>query len=96
MSDVRVVEPHNTTVADAIGKVGAFEELLRKYGVKADWSGSNAQLKGTGVKGSIAVDATNVTVLVQLGMLARAAGIDGSKLEGSIRKRLRAAFGTDA
>jgi putative polyhydroxyalkanoate system protein len=96
MADVRVVEPHHTNPQDAIAKVAAFEEMLAKYGVKAHWSGQRAELKGTGVKGSIAVDATNVTVDVQLGMLARAAGIDAGKLQGSIQKRLRAAFGTAA
>lgn len=92
MSDVRVVEKHNATAEDAIGKVAAFEEMLKKYGVKANWKGRHAELKGTGVKGSIDVDDEKVEVLVKLGMLARAAGIDPSRLESSIRKRLRSAF----
>ncbi len=92
MSDVRVVEPHNCTAEDAIGKVASFEDMLKKYGVKALWKGRHAELKGTGVKGSIDVDDSKVEVVVKLGMLARAAGIDPGRLEGSIRKRLRAAF----
>jgi len=92
MSDVRVAEPHNTTADDAVGRVGDFEDMLRKYGVKAAWKGNSADLKGTGVKGTIDVTATEVVVELKLGMLARAAGIDPKRLEASIRKRLKAAF----
>jgi putative polyhydroxyalkanoate system protein len=92
VSNVHVVEPHNTNPADAIARVAGFEEMLSKYAVKAKWSGHTAELKGPGVKGSIGVDDTNVTVDVQLGMIAKAAGIKTDKLEASIRKRLRAAF----
>lgn len=92
MSDVNVVEPHNTTPDDAVTKVGLFEDMLKKYAVKAKWKGHDAELKGPGVKGSIVVDDTNVTVVVKLGMLARAAGIDPDRLSNSIRKRLRKAF----
>lgn len=95
MSDIHVVEPHNTTPDDAITKVALFEDMLKKYGVKAKWKGHNAELKGTGVKGGIKVDATNVTVDVKLGMMAKAIGVDADKLSASIRKRLRKAFGSD-
>ena len=67
MSDIHVVEPHQTNPKDAISKVAAFEDMLRKYAVKAKWSGQKAELKGPGVKGSIVVDDTNVTVDVKLG-----------------------------
>lgn len=97
MSDVRVTEPHHTTPEDARQKVSGFEDMMRKYGVRADWNGTKAELKGTGVSGSIAIDASNCHVHVKLGMMARAMGVDPVKLEGSIRKRLKAAFeGTPA
>ncbi len=92
MSDIHVVETHNTTADDALTKIGAFEDMLKKYHVKPKWSGKTAKIKGPGVKGSILVDDTNVTVDLSLGMLAKAAGIDSKRLEGSIQKRLRAAF----
>ncbi len=94
MSDIHVVEAHQTTIEGAKAKVADFEDMLKKYHVKAVWSGANAKLKGTGVKGSIKVDDTNVTVDVALGLVARAAGIKADRLEGSIRKRLQRAFGT--
>lgn len=95
MSDVRVVEAHNTTPKDALSKISAFEDMLKKYGVKPKWSGNSAKIKSPGVKGSIVVDDTNVTVDLSLGMMAKAVGIDAKRLEGSIRKRLKAAFGNE-
>lgn len=95
MSEIKVIEPHNTTPPDAIKKIGEFESMLKKWGVKARWSGSDAKLKGTGVSGHIKVDKAQVEVLVKLGMLAKAAGVDAGRLENSIRKRLKAAFGNE-
>ncbi|MCA9527359.1 MAG: polyhydroxyalkanoic acid system family protein [Myxococcales bacterium] len=92
MADVRVSEPHHCTAAEARAKVSTFEEMMSKYGVRADWRGNKAELKGTGVSGSIDIDATNCNVVVKLGLMARAMGVDPVKLEGSIRKRLQAAF----
>lgn len=92
MADVRVTEPHDTTPADARSRISDFEDMMSKYGVKAKWKGNSAKLKGTGVSGSIDVTDDDVTVVVKLGMLAKAAGIDPQKLENSIRKRLKAAF----
>lgn len=91
MSVIKVSEPHNTTAADAVGKISAFEEMMKKYGVKSNWSGTSAKLKGTGVSGAINVDDTHCNVEVKLGMLARRM-VDPVRLEASIRKRLKAAF----
>lgn len=96
MSDIHVVEAHQSDIASAKEKVASFEDMLKKYRVKVVWKGNDAQLKGTGVKGGIQLDDTNVTVDVKLGMVARAAGIKADRLEQSIRKRLQKAFGTYA
>jgi putative polyhydroxyalkanoate system protein len=69
-----------------------FEDMMKKYGVSAKWSGTHADLKGTGVKGVIDVNNSEVRVELQLGMLAKAAGIDPARLENSIRRRLKEAF----
>lgn len=92
MSDVRVVVPHHTTEDDAISRVADLEDMMRKYGVKSAWKGSRSELAGTGVKGSIVVDDTNVTVELKLGLIAKAAGIDPKRLQASIQKRLAGAF----
>jgi putative polyhydroxyalkanoate system protein len=92
MADVRVTEPHTLPAAEARAKVAAFEEMMAKYRVATTWRGNEAEIKGMGVGGSISVTDRDCTVVVKLGLMARAAGIDAAKLEGSIRKRLRAAF----
>ncbi len=97
MADVRVTQPHSMSTDEAKSKVAGFEEMMAKYGVKAKWSGGHADLKGTGVKGSIDVSDRDVKVELKLGMLAKAAGIDASRLEKSIGRRLKDAFeGTES
>jgi putative polyhydroxyalkanoate system protein len=92
MSDVRVCETHSLPSEIACTKVQTFEEMLTKYGVKSKWNGTHADLKGTGVSGSIDVTDKDVTVVVKLGMLAKAAGVDAERLQSSIQKRLAAAL----
>lgn len=92
MADVKVVKAHSLSPAEAQQRMQAFEETMSKYGVKAKWKGNHADLKGLGVSGSIDVGDSDVTVVVKLGMLAKAAGIDAGRLEKSISKRLDAAF----
>ncbi len=88
MSDVRVTEAHAMSPEQAVERVKSFEEMLTKYGVKAIWKGTQAELKGTGVSGSINVTGTAVDVVVKLGFLAKTIGVDPVRLEKSIRKRL--------
>ena len=92
MADVKVNEPHSHAPDDAVQKIQSFEEMLKKYGVKAKWKGHHADLKGTGVSGSIDVTGSEVRVVVKLGMLAKAAGIDAERLKGSIQRRLKDAL----
>ncbi|MGB5374869.1 MAG: polyhydroxyalkanoic acid system family protein, partial [Polyangiales bacterium] len=73
-------------------KLGGFEDMMKKYGVSAKWSGSHADLKGTGVKGAIDITDSDVRVELKLGMLAKAAGIDPDRLSKSIGRRLKEAF----
>ena len=92
MADIKVTESHSLSVDDAVLKVQSFEEMLKKYGVKSKWKSGHADLKGTGVSGSIDVTTSDVTVFLKLGMLAKAAGIDAERLQGSIQRRLKAAL----
>jgi putative polyhydroxyalkanoate system protein len=92
MADVVVRESHTLQPAEAAERMRGFEGSMRKYGVKAKWSGHKAALEGTGVAGRIEVSAADVTVTVRLGMLARVAGVDPKRLEVSIRRRIRAAL----
>lgn len=92
MADVEIKEEHGLGPETAVGRIKAFEETLKKYHVKAAWSGQRANLKGVGVSGSIDVTGSDVTVRLKLGMMARAAGVDAQKLGRSIRRRLKAAL----
>lgn len=93
MSTIKVTQAHDKSVEDAKAALGAFEQDLQKYKVKLDWSGSRAEIKGTGVSGGVDVTDKDVTVTVKLGMLAKAAGVKADLLEKSITKRLEAALG---
>lgn len=88
MSELRISEAHQLSPDEARQRVQTFEEMLQKYRVKAVWKGSRADIKGTGVSGNIEVSDSAVNVVLKLGLLARAAGIDPTRLEKSIRRRL--------
>ncbi len=92
MSQVKVSQPHSLSRSEARDKLASFEEMLKKYRVSLKWKGDNAAIKGVGVSGDVAVKDTAVDVTVKLGMLARAAGIDAKRLEGSITRRLKEAY----
>jgi putative polyhydroxyalkanoate system protein len=92
VSTIQVKQKHSLPIEDAKKALGAFEQDLERYRVKLVWSGSNAEIKGTGVSGDVKVTTSDVTVTVKLGMLAKAAGVKADLLEKSIAKRLQAAF----
>lgn len=69
-----------------------FEDMLTKYGVKARWKGNQAELKGLGVSGRIEVSTADVQVVLKLGMMAKAAGVDVARLQTSVQKRLASAL----
>ncbi len=92
MADVKVTQAHSMSTDDAKKAVASFEEMLTKYNVKTNWKGNKADLKGTGVSGSINVTDSSVAVVVKLGLLAKAAGVDADRLKSSIEKRLSAAL----
>jgi len=96
MSTIRVVQPHQQDSQTAKQSFGSFEEMMGKYGVKLKWSGAKAAIKGLGVSGDVVISDQAVTVTIKLGMMAKAAGVDATRLEASIRKRLKAAFETTA
>ena len=92
MSKITITEAHNLTVDEAVNKLSVFEEMVSKFGVSIKWSGAQAEIKGMGIGGDIKVTESDATINLKLGMLARAAGVDGDRLKGSVSKRLRAAF----
>jgi putative polyhydroxyalkanoate system protein len=94
MSTIRVEQPHTKSIEEAKQAVEAFgDDMKARYGLKLEWAGTQAKLKGTGASGDVSVKADAVVVQVKLGMLAKAAGIKADKVEASIKKRLAAALG---
>ena len=88
MSKVTVSAPHALDRDVAKSKVSVFEDMVSKFGVKVIWSDYTAEIKGMGISGDIDVSPSTVSVNIKLGMMAKAAGVNAEKLEGSIKKRL--------
>lgn len=89
MPEIRVVESHQLSAAEARQRLGGFEELLAKYRVRLDWEGDRGKLGGVpGVGGTVQVRANEVEVNVSLSRMVTMMGVDPKKLEASIRKRL--------
>lgn len=93
MSTIRITQPHSLGRETAVAKMRSFEDVVAKYRVKLVWDGPNARIKGTGVSGDVAVGESEVKVQLELGFLAKAAGIDAGRLEASLAKRLKEAVG---
>ena len=91
-----VTQAHSLGVDSAKRALQSFEQDIAKYGMKLVWNGSSAELKGTGASGEVKVTDSSVTVVVKLGMLAKAAGVKADLLEKSIEKRLKAALAPQA
>jgi putative polyhydroxyalkanoate system protein len=89
MATVLVQQSHALGRDAAKTALASFEEMLGKYHVKLAWSGAKADIKGLGVSGDVIVGDSDVKVRVELGMMARAAGVDAKKLEASITRRLK-------
>ena len=92
MSKISVRQAHALPREDVRDRLSSFSQMLGKYGVKMVWSGDKATVKGMGVSGGVAVSEGDVQVDLKLGMLAKAAGVDASRLQGSIARRLAEAL----
>ena len=92
MATIRISQAHSLSPDAARAAVGQFEDVLAKYRARLEWQGNKAQVKGTGVSGDVVISDRDVTVRIELGMVAKLAGIDATKVESSIRKRLATAL----
>jgi hypothetical protein len=91
--EIRVVQPHALTAAEARRRLGGFEELLAKYRVRIDWSGDDGRLAGVpGVGGEVRVRSADVEVQVSVSRMVVLMGLDPQKLEATIRRRLAEAL----
>ena len=90
MSKIKIERAHDFGADAAKEKVTAIEgKLQERYGVTLNWRGYDADVKGTGVSGAIAIAADNVTLELKLGLLLRPlAGKIQSGIEGALEKAL--------
>lgn len=92
MANIVVSKNHALSADQVRAALSAFEADIAKYGLKPEWKGNTAKLKGTGASGEIRIEDKRVVVEIKLGMLAKAAGINAEKVEASIQKRLDSAL----
>ncbi|MBC7795149.1 MAG: polyhydroxyalkanoic acid system family protein [Clostridia bacterium] len=90
MSQINIEQHHALGHAEARKRVSTLEPKLKeKYGVSLEWNGNMANVKGTGVSGTLAVDDSKVAVDLKLGFLLRPmAGKIKEGLEAQVIKAL--------
>jgi putative polyhydroxyalkanoate system protein len=75
MADIKIERNHSLGKAEAKKRVLDLETKLKeKYGVKLDWRGDKADVKGTGVSGSLDVGEARVALELKLGLLLKPMG----------------------
>ncbi|MEQ1508753.1 MAG: polyhydroxyalkanoic acid system family protein [Myxococcota bacterium] len=94
MPEIDVVQPHALGVDAAKERLGGFQDLLSKYGVRLEWSGPQARLAGVpGVGGKVEVAPSEVRVNVTVSKMLTLMGLDPVRLKSTIAKRLSEALG---
>jgi putative polyhydroxyalkanoate system protein len=93
MSSIHIEIPHTHSPVEVQRRVSVFSDTLAKYGARLVWKGSRAEIQGIGVSGEVNNDPGRLKVSLKLGLVARVAGVDPVRLEGSIRKKLAEALG---
>lgn len=72
MADIQIERSHALSASDLKARLTDMEDKLReRYGVTLQWRGDTADVKGTGVSGTVTIGATFVAVALKLGMLVR-------------------------
>ncbi len=73
MADIEIRRTHGMGRAAARAAADRMAEHLgRKFGLKGDWDGDVLRFQGTGVTGTLSVDAKDVSLSVALGFLLKA------------------------
>lgn len=72
MPDIHYVRKHDWSLSDAKKRVQqAADELEQEYDVRSEWSGNTLHFSRSGVEGTMAVTAQDVTLDVTLGFLLK-------------------------
>jgi len=87
---MRIQREHGLGKDEAHKRVaGIADELCKKYGLNATWSGDELTIDGSGIKGRIAVDEQSVDVEVNLGFaLSMMSSTIRTSIEDALDKHL--------
>ena len=92
MADIEIRRAHGMGHAAARAAADRMAEHLgRRFGLKGDWDGDVLRFQGTGVTGTLSVDAKDVSLSVALGFFLKA--MKGS-IEQAVNHELDALFAT--
>ena len=90
MADVESTKAHGKSLEEARKTAEQIaDELKSKYNLDGTWQGNTLKFAGSGVKGQLEVDDTEVRVSISLGMLLKAFK---GKIQGEIDKNLDKLF----
>ena len=93
MADIHIERQHNLSSQTLKGRLMEMEtKLAERYGVRLVWRGDEADVKGAGVTGTVAITAQSVVVDLKLGLLVRAFS---GKIKETMERHLQKAL-TDA
>ena len=82
MSEINIERNHKLGQQEIKRRLAEMETKLKeRYGVQVAWRGNEADVKGTGVTGTIALSETHVAVKLKLGLMVR-------PLAGKIREQM--------
>ena len=94
MADIEIRRAHGMGLAAARTAADKMAEHLgKKFGLRGDWDGDVLRFQGTGVTGTLAVDAKDVSLSVALGFLLKA--MKGS-IEQAVNRELDELFAQKA
>jgi putative polyhydroxyalkanoate system protein len=87
MADISMKKNHSVDKGVLRGRLEELaKDLKAKYGIRYRWDGDKCLLEGAGVKqGTVAISATELTLDVTLGMMAR---LLKPKIEEEINKKI--------
>lgn len=90
MADIHIERPHSLSASALKTRLADMEgKLSERYGVKLTWRGDEADVKGSGVSGTISILGGSVVVDLKLGMFVRPfAGKIRETMERQLEKAL--------
>ena len=72
MSRIHIETTHQLDAGEVRSKLrGAEEELHRRYGIRLDWQGDRAQIRGKGLRGTLVLEEGRARLDLELGLILR-------------------------